>query len=256
MLTAGARECFCSPERQRMDKLQTQPAPPTVVSILYLPPLEAGDHLDQAPSHARYEAMPPDFRAELIGGLVFVPSPLRLEHGESHVLVMGWLTHYWSATPGTSVRDTATAILGDDSEPQPDAPLVIEPESGGQSSVSEDGYATGPPELIVEVASSSESIDLHTKRRDYEQAGVLEYVMVVLRQRVVHWFVLQDGTYQEVEADAHGLFKSTVFPGLWLDAPALIRRDIRQVMATLQQGLETPEHAVFVQHLQARRSAS
>src|SRR5438132_7411712 len=150
---------------------------------------------------------------------------------------MGWLTHYWIATPGTETMDNATAILGDDSEPQPDATLVIEPGSGGQSSVSEDGYATGPPELIVEVASSSESIDLHAKRRDYEQAGVLEYVVVVLRQRVVRWFVLRDGMYQEVGADASGLFKSTVFPGLWLDAPALCRRDARQVMATLQHGV-------------------
>ena len=71
------------------------------LSIRHLPPLEAGDHLDQATFHARYEAMPPDFRAELIGGVVFVPSPLRSEHGESHALVMGWLTNYWSATPGT-----------------------------------------------------------------------------------------------------------------------------------------------------------
>jgi len=239
-----------------MEKRQTAPAPHAILSVSHLPPLEAGDHLDQATFHARYEAMPPDFRAELIGGVVFVPSPLRLEHGESHALIMGWLTNYWSATPGTSVRDNTTAILGDDSEPQPDATLVIEPERGGQTRVSEDGYATGPPELIVEVASSSESIDLHRKRRDYEQAGVLEYVVVVLRQHVVRWFVMQDGTYQEVEPDASGIFKSTVFPGLWLDAPALLRLDGRQVMATLQQGIETSEHAAFVQQLQERRGAS
>ena len=239
-----------------MGKLQTMPSPSTALHGRHPPLLEAGDHLDQATFHARYEAMPPDFRAELIGGVVFVPSPLRLEHGEAHALVMGWLTNYWNATPGTSVRDNATAILGEESEPQPDATLVIEPDRGGQSSVSEDGYAIGPPELIVEVASSSESIDLHAKRRDYEQAGVLEYVVVVLRQRMLRWFVLQDGTYREVEADAHGLFKSTVFPGLWLDAPALLRLDGHQVMATLQQGIETPEHAAFVQQLQARRSAS
>jgi len=93
------------------------------------------------------------------------------------------------------------------------------------------------------------------ERRDYEQAGVLEYVVVVLRQRVVRWFILQDGTYREGEADAHGLFKSTVFPGLWLDAPALLQGNGRQVMATLQHGIETPEHVAFVQQLQARRSA-
>jgi Uma2 family endonuclease len=86
----------------------------------------------------------------------------------------------------------------------------------------------------VEVASSSESIDLHTKRRDYERAGVLEYVVVVLHQRVVRWFVLQDGTYRDLEADTRGMFTSSVFPGLWLDASALLQGDVRQVMATLQ----------------------
>lgn len=239
-----------------METLQTAPAPHAILHVPHLPPLEAGDHLNQATFHARYAAMPLNFRAELIGGVVFVPSPLRSEHGESHALVIGWLTNYWIATPGTRVRDNATAILGDDSEPQPDAALIIEPESGGQTSISEDGYATGPPELIVEVASNSESIDLHAKRRDYEQAGVLEYMVVVLRQRVVRWFVLQDGTYRDMEADTRGMFKSSVFPGLWLDAPALLQGDGRQVMATLQQGLETPEHAAFVQQLQARRRAS
>src|SRR5262245_57961371 len=118
MLTAGAYECFCSSERQCMDRLQTAPAPPAVVSILHLPPLEAGDHLDQATFHARYEAMPPDFRAELIGGVVFVPSPSRLEHGESHALVMGWLIHYSIATPGTETLDNTTTVLDADSEPQ------------------------------------------------------------------------------------------------------------------------------------------
>jgi Uma2 family endonuclease len=238
-----------------MGKLQTVPSPSTAWHERHLPPLEAGDHLDQVTFHTRYEAMPPDFRAELIGGVVFVPSPLRKEHGRHHALVMGWLTHYWIATPGTETLDNTTAILSDDSEPQPDAALIIEPECGGQTSISADGYVTGPPELIVEVASSSESIALHAKRRDYERAGVLEYIVVVLRQRVVRWFVLQDGTYREVEADASGLFKSTVFPGLWLDVPALLGLNGRQVMATLQQGLETPEHAAFVQQLQARRSA-
>jgi Uma2 family endonuclease len=238
-----------------MEKVQTVPSPSTALHGRHLPRLEAGDHLDQATFHARYAAMPPDFRAELLGGVVFVPSPLRKEHGRHHALVMGWLTNYWIATPGTETMDNTTAILGDDSEPQPDAALIIEPARGGQTSVSEEGYVTGPPELIVEVASSSESIDLHAKRRDYEQAGVLEYVVVVLRQRVVRWFVLQDGTYQEVAADASGIFTSTIFPGLWLDAPSLIGLNGRQVMATLQHGIETPEHATFVQQLQARRGA-
>lgn len=232
------------------------PLPYATLTVPHLPCLEAGDHLDQVTFHKRYEAMPSEFRAELIGGVVFVPSPLRKEHGRHHALVMGWLTNYEIATPGTETLDNATAILGDFSEPQPDAALIIEPACGGQTSLSADGYVLGPPELIVEVASSSESIDLHTKRRDYEQAGVLEYVVVVLRQRVVRWFVLQGGVYREVNAGAGGIFTSTVFPGLWLHAPALLQLEGQQVMDTLRQGLETPVHATFVQQLQAHRSAS
>jgi len=237
-----------------MGKRQTAPAPHAALAVPHLPCLEAGDHLDQATFHARYEAMPEDFCAELIGGVVFVLSPLRSEHGEYHALVMGWLTHYWIATPGTRVRDNATTILGDFSEPQPDASLIIDPACGGQTRLSADGYATGPPELIVEVASSSEAIDLHTKRRDYEQAGVLEYVVVVLRQRLVRWFVLQEGVYREAAAGEQGVITSTVFPGLRLHVPALLRLDGQQVMATLRQGLETPEHTAFVRQLQERRT--
>lgn len=221
-----------------------------------IPILESGDQLDQAAFHERYTAMPSGFRAELIGGLVIVPSPLRPEHGEYHALIMGWLTTYWGATPGTRARDNATAILGEQSEPQPDAALVIEPMYGGQTGFAEDGYATGPPELIVEVASSSESIDLNAKRRDYEQSGVLEYVVIVIRQQVIRWFRLEEGQYQEVHEDADSIFKSAVFPGLWLDGEALLRLDVPKVLETLRSGLTTLSRDTFVQQLQAHRLQS
>lgn len=228
----------------------------TVQTMPPLPLLESGDHLDQATFHALYKATPPAFRAELIGGVVIVSSPLGPAHGAYHALVMGWLTNYWVATPGTQARDNTTAILGESSEPQPDGALIIEPACGGRTGLSEDGYAAGPPELIVEVASSSASIDLHAKRDDYEQAGVLEYVVVVLRQRRLRWFAWRDGAYQELSADADGIYRSRVFPGLWLHADALLRLDGAQVMEVLRQGLATPEHVAFVQLLQQRRTAS
>jgi len=225
-------------------------------AIQRLPLVEAGDHLDQATFHERYKAMPPAFRAELIGGVVIVPSPLSLGHGFSHAMVMTWLGNYWIATPGTLTADNTTTILGEFSELQPDGVLIIEPAAGGQTGLSADDYTTGPPELIVEVASSSASIDLHAKRRDYEQAGVLEYVVVVLRQQVIRWFILQNGTYQEVSPGADGIFRSHIFPGLWLHANALLQLDGVTVMEVLRQGLATPEHAAFVQQLRERRATS
>jgi len=183
---------------------------------------------------------------------VIVPSPLSRGHGCHHALVMAWLGNYWMATPGTKAGENLTTILGETSEPQPDGALIIDPASGGQTGLSEDAYLTGPPELIVEVASSSASMGLHAKRRDYEQAGVLEYVVVVWRQGVIRWCVLQDGTYQERSADVDGICRSRVFPGLWLHANALLQLDGVTVMDVLRQGLATPEHAAFVPQLQAR----
>src|SRR5947208_2740925 len=97
-----------------------------------LPPLVAGERLDQKTFHVRYEAMPPQIRAELVGGIVYMPSPLKVPHGRNHSLLMTWLGTYMAETPGTDVLDSATTILGDEGETQPDGNLIILPEFGGQ----------------------------------------------------------------------------------------------------------------------------
>jgi hypothetical protein len=50
------------------------------------------------------------------------------------------------------------------------------------------------------------------------------------------------------------LYRSTVFPGLWLDPQALLKDDIDIVVKALERGLATPEHAAFVQRLAAARA--
>jgi Uma2 family endonuclease len=215
-----------------------------------LPPLENGDHLDQKTFHARYEAMPEDCRAELIGGIVHMPSPQKVPHSKAQKLVVRWLDEYADATPGTETLFNNTQILGPDSEPQPDACLFIAPEHGGQVHVDEDEYLHGAPELIVEVSSSTESIDLHRKKHDYQKAGVREYVVLALRMQQVMWFVRRRGQYREVPLPADGLFRSRVFPGLWLDAEAVLGNHRPRVLEALRQGLATSEHAAFVAKLE------
>ena len=215
-----------------------------------LPLLENGDHLDRAIFHERYGAMSAHFRAELLGGIVFVPSPLSVAHGEIHAHVIAWLCEYVAHTPGTKVCDNATVILGPDSEPQPDAVLFIDPNSGGNTSLTEDGYTSGPPELVVEVASSSEAYDLHEKRREYERAGVREYVVVLLRERRVMWFALSRRRFKKIQPDRTYVYRSRVFPGLDLDPTALLALDLLKARSTLQQGIARAEHAEFVRQLQ------
>jgi Uma2 family endonuclease len=211
-----------------------------------LPPLENGDHLDQKTFHSRYEAMPEDVRAELIGGIVFMASPQRRPHGKVHPMVLHWLSEYEDATPGTEGQANNTQILGPESEPQPDACLFIAPEYGGQVQENEHGYLTGAPEWVAEVSSSTESIDLHRKKLDYEKGGVREYVVVALDKKEVFWFVRRRSKFTALAADADGIFRSQVFPGLWLDGAALLRGDRKRLLAVLREGLATQEHGAFV----------
>jgi Uma2 family endonuclease len=213
------------------------------------PPLEAGDHLDQKTFHARYEAMPQGTRAELIGGVVYMASAMKLPHARFQRRISVWLGDYEDATPGVEGGDSPSTILGDDSEPQPDACLFIRPELGGQIRIGKDEYIRGAPELVVEVASSTESYDLHAKKRDYERAGVREYVVIAVRQRKVFWFVLRDGSFEPMPPDAEGFYRSQVFPGLWLDPDALLRLDGKRMREVLGQGIGTAEHAEFVKGL-------
>lgn len=228
---------------------------PTRPTTRCLPRLENGEHLDQKTFHARYAAMPKTKKAELIGGRVYiVASPLHPLHGVHHSRLMGWLEVFLANTPGTNVFDNTSAILGDDSEPQPDGCLFIRTENGGQTRFDADGWLIGTPELIVEVASSSESYDLHEKRADYERYGVREYLVYAARQQRVYWWIRRGDRYEELAPGPDGVYRSETFPGLWLDAPALVLADATKLHEVLKLGLATPEHAAFVAKLQAART--
>jgi Uma2 family endonuclease len=219
-----------------------------------LPPLQAGQRLDRATFHARYEAMPPSTRAELIGGVVHMPSPLSRGHAGHELPVSNWLGHYERFTPGTWGAGNATLILGDWGEPQPDYLLLILPEFGGRSRV-EGKYLAGAPELIVEIALSSREIDLGPKLRDYERAGVPEYLVVALEPDEIFWHIRREDRLVPMDPGPDGLYRSEVFPGLWLDPRALFARDWEGIFAALDLGLATPEHQAFVARLEEARRA-
>jgi Uma2 family endonuclease len=220
-----------------------------------IPPLENGDRLTRAEFERRYEAMPDLRKAELIEGVVYMPSPVRLRrHGEPHSLVIGWLATYKARTPGLILGDNVTVRLDLDNEPQPDALLLVDPARGGQAGISDDDYVEGAPELIAEIAASSASYDLNAKLHVYRRNGVREYVVWQVLEEKLCWFVLRQGQYEEQPLDG-GLLRSEVFPGLWLDPEAMARRgDLATVLDTLQKGIATPEHAAFVERLGSSRS--
>lgn len=220
-----------------------------------LPPLQPGDRLTREEFERRYHAMPHVKKAELIEGEVHMPSPVSWEyHGSPHSDVMTWLGVYRASTPGTDTGDNSTVRLDTDNEPQPDATLIVRPDHGGRVTLDADGYLDGSPELIVEVSASRASIDLGKRLNVYRRNRVSEYVVWRVYDEAVDWFVFRDGEFVTLTPDpADGLFKSATFPGLWLDAAALVRRDLAAVLAALTRGLASPEHAAFVQQLAARR---
>jgi Uma2 family endonuclease len=227
----------------------------SAVSSSALPPLRNGDRLDQHTFHERYAAMPDNFRAELIGGIVFVSSPVSKPHAKYHGRMTGLLFHYEAATPGVEFLDNSTVILDDESEPQPDCVLRIDDGYGGRSFTTEDEYVAGPPELQVEVAYSSESIDLNRKRQEYERTGVAEYLVIVVNDRTVRSFLLEGEAYVEQSLPEDRIWRSRLFPGLWVDVTALFEKRSSDLLETLQHGLASEEHQAFVRKLaQGNRS--
>lgn len=216
-----------------------------------VPPLRHGMRLTQPEFHRRYLEYPEDdVKFELIGGVVYMASPLSEYHGSQHVELGTIFTLYKAATPGTRQTGDATTILSKESEPRPDLSLRILAEHGGQAKLSADGYVEGAPELIAEVSLSREAIDLGAKRADYEKAGVREYLVLCLASQTLRWFDFRSGN--EIRP-RRGVYRSRIFPGLWIDGPALLAGDSARLHQTVQQGIATPAHARFVARLERAR---
>ncbi len=196
-----------------------------------VPPLENGDRLTREEFERRYFASPQISKAELIEGVVYLASPVNFgKHGRPHGIVMGWLATYVDDHPETDLGDNSTLRLDNDNEPQPDA--LLRYREGGTSTLDDEEYLVGVPELAIEVASSSTSIDTHAKKNAYRRNGIPEYMVWRVRDDAVDWFVLQQGEYVPIEPDTMGVIESRIFPGLRLNVPALIAMDLSAVLAT------------------------
>lgn len=195
--------------------------------------LESGDNLTRDEFHRRYLARPDIHKAELIDGVVYVPSPTRSrQHGRPHGLVATWLGTYVSLTPDVFLDNNSTVYLDGEVEVQPDAFLSRSVAGGGDQT--EDGYFEGAPQLVVEVAASSASYDLHQKLEAYRRNGVREYVVWRVLDEAIDWLRLVDGAYVTIAPDDHGMIESEQFPGLRLDVRSMLRGDLAAVLAAVR----------------------
>lgn len=210
--------------------------------------LESGDRLSRDEFERRYGQCPHIKKAELIEGVVYVASPVRIRyHAQPHSDLIFWAKTYCLATPGVMMGNDGTVRLDAKNETQPD--IFLRYQEGGQSRISDDDYIEGAPELIAEIAASSASYDLHDKKDVYCRCGVKEYLVWVVPEQIFHWFRLDHQIYVCQPPDQQGIIQSSTFPGLWLNIPALLSGEMLQVLETLQAGLNSPEHQRFVQRL-------
>lgn len=221
-----------------------------------LPTLQNGDRLTRDEFERRYQAMPHLKKAELIQGVVYIPSHYgAVRQSSARAEIVGWLGVYSAGTPGVRLGANPTVRLDVDNEPQPDGVMLLDESAGGQSRISDDGYVEGAPEFIAEVAASSASYDVGDKLTAYRRNGVREYLVWRVYDSQVDWYKLTEGEYTPLQPDEAGVLRSEIFPGLWLRVPALLAGDLAAVLAVLQQGLATPAHAAFVESLTSPKKA-
>jgi Uma2 family endonuclease len=210
-------------------------AAPVLPPVL-VPVLRDGDRLTRDEFLRRCEAMPDLKRAELIDGIVYMPSPISDFHDEHHSRMHSWLTFYALLTPSCRAGIAGTWLMSPESAPQPDLTLRIRPESGGQSHI-EGKYSAGAPELAVEISHGTETKDKREKLQLYQRSGVREYITVLPAKQQIVWRELVRDRYHETAPDEDGLYRSRVFPGLWLDPAALWAGDLPGLAAAVQKGV-------------------
>jgi Uma2 family endonuclease len=199
-----------------------------------LPPLENGDMLTLTEFLRRYEDMPGVKKAQLIEGVVHMPSPVRVAHSRPDGILQGWMYAY-AAEHDLELLPNATLLLDTENAFQPDAILCSPPRKGGRVWLNTKGYLCGSPEFVVEIASSTASIDLRDKLRVYRRLEVQEYIVWRTEDAEIDWFVLEEGQYIKMKPDRHGKLRSRVFPGLVLDLAAALACDKSKVLAALKR---------------------
>ena len=220
------------------------------IHIADLPILRPGDRMDRDEFERRWDAMSHLKHAELIDGVVYMPSPTSLDHGDAHGMIAIWFAQYIQHTPLVKMSITPSVRMDQRNQPEPDMTLRIT-SANLQRSVREGNLLRGAPELVVEVSITSAAHDRGAKRDLYERMGVQEYLIYRPEEQLLEWFHLRDGSYQPLTADSNGIFRSEVFPGLWLNSQGLIEEAPSLLLQSVQQGITTPEHAAFVARLQA-----
>ena len=213
-------------------------------TFIYPQLLRVGDRMAREEFLQRWNHMPELKCAELIDGIVYMPSPVSKEHMRWDARINSLCGFYSLRTPGTEAGANGTWLMPSGAAPQPDFSLYIRPDYGGRSA-EHDGLALGAPEFVAEICHSSRAYDLGPKLSLYQSAGVNEYLAVLIEERRFEWRYLVDGSYKFL-SPTDGIYRSRILPGLWIAETAFWNEDSKALLQTLEDGLASQEYGAFV----------
>ena len=84
----------------------------------------------------------------------------------------------------------------------------------------------GPPNFILDVFEPHEMAEYESRRKIFEDAGVVEYVAVEnADDLILHWNRHDGSRFETAKPDCQRVIKSKALPGLWIPVDALTARD-------------------------------
>jgi Uma2 family endonuclease len=172
------------------------------------------------------ERIPDNWQAEWVDGEVYVFMATDVRHARILGFFYGLVSQFVALFDLGEVffPTFAVHLRGDRSYREPDVFVVL---SEHRNRIRDDGLH-GPPDLVVEgISDGDPDRDRIDKRREYEAAGVPEYLMIDPREGqedVTYLRLDTEGRYQRVMPDELGRYHSAVLPGFWFD-PEWFRRD-------------------------------
>ena len=142
----------------------------------------------------RWEALPLLKWAELLRGVVYLRGPVTWRRGVLLADLAGWSGIYCAAIPQCEGALNVTWLVNDENVTQPFVSVRIAPTGGGQS-WDEGEFAGGAPEFAAEAFDADQLAEMALKVDIYQEAGVRDYVAVLLEDQEVRWHTLQDGKF-------------------------------------------------------------
>lgn len=159
---------------------------------------------------------PEERKAELIDGVMVMPSPALVTHERLQRFLLTLLTLFVEEHNLGEVLGSRTAVALDRlNAPEPDILFVAR----ARANMIREKGVFGAPDLVIEILSAGTARnDRGPKFAAYERAGVRELWLIdpygPAGTEFYHW---TNGRFQRVDADAGGILRSAAVAGFWLD---------------------------------------